>query len=104
MNLSGWVTQAEEQAEEGELPVVIHKRVGKASVAEHYVTMSGAAFTQLVELLDDTRPEFTKLDLRRLLEVIEPRMIDQLGGLLPEPAEEALDEQDASYEAGTEEE
>jgi hypothetical protein len=39
LDLSGWLDQACEQAPKGALPVVIHKRRGRASAGESYVTL-----------------------------------------------------------------
>lgn len=51
MDLAGWVDQAIEQA--GSLvPVVWHKRKGKADVAEHYVTMRTSDFMRIVVNID----------------------------------------------------
>jgi len=48
MDLAGWVDQATRQAPKGAIPVVVHHRAGRASVADGYVTMSGAAFLDLI--------------------------------------------------------
>ena len=49
-NLAGWVDETEtERLNDGAwLGVVWHKRTGKASAADGYVTMTGAQFTQLL--------------------------------------------------------
>lgn len=49
MDLAGWWTQAVEQADGG-IPVVVHKRVGKADPGDWWVTMD---LQTLVRLLDD---------------------------------------------------
>ena len=51
LGLAGWVDQAERQAPEGAIPVVVAHRLGKAGVAEAYVILSGAAFADLLESL-----------------------------------------------------
>ena len=48
IDLAGWWRQAEEQAGEG-LPVVIHKRVGKAQAEDWWVTMDVKTLIALVE-------------------------------------------------------
>lgn len=58
MTLAEWVDEAElEQANDNAwLGVVWHKRSGKASAAEGYVTMTGAQFTALLALALDIQP------------------------------------------------
>ena len=51
LNLAGWVDQAARNAPDGAIPVVIAHRLGKASVADAYVIMSGRAFAELLESL-----------------------------------------------------
>jgi hypothetical protein len=51
LNLAGWVDQAERQAPEGAIPVVVAHRLGKAGVAEAYVVLSGRSFADLLESL-----------------------------------------------------
>lgn len=51
LNLASWVDQAERQAPAGAIPVVVAHRLGKASVAEAYVILSGRAFAELLESL-----------------------------------------------------
>lgn len=50
LDLAGWVDRAEEQAKNGGrlAGVVWHKRRGKASPADWYVTMSGVSFLLLM--------------------------------------------------------
>lgn len=50
MNLAGWLDEAEaERANDGAgLAVVWHKRRGKTSAGDGYVTMTGATFVQLL--------------------------------------------------------
>jgi len=50
LDLAGWWRQAQEQAGE-KLPVVIHKRVGKAQVEEWWATMDLATLISLVQAL-----------------------------------------------------
>ncbi|WP_333744101.1 hypothetical protein [Streptomyces ardesiacus] len=49
-NLAGWVdeTEVERQNDGAWLGVVWHKRTGKGSAADGYVTMTGAQFTELL--------------------------------------------------------
>lgn len=49
-NLAGWIeeTEAERVNDGAWLGVVWHKRTGKASAADGYVTMTGAQFTALL--------------------------------------------------------
>ncbi|MEV0015394.1 hypothetical protein [Streptomyces tendae] len=49
-NLAGWVdeTETERQNDGAWLGVVWHKRTGKGSAADGYVTMTGAQFTELL--------------------------------------------------------
>lgn len=58
MALAEWVDEAElEQGHDGAwLGVVWHKRVGKASAADGYVTMTGAQFTALLARALDIEP------------------------------------------------
>jgi hypothetical protein len=49
--LSTWVDQANRQAPDGQIPVVIAHRLGKAKPQDCYVIMSGAAFADLLESL-----------------------------------------------------
>ena len=55
--LAAWVDRAAEQAENAKRPcgVVWHKRRGKGSPAEWYVTMSGAAFISIVETMKEAQ-------------------------------------------------
>lgn len=50
-DLAGWWAQAVEQAGEDYLPVVIHKRHGRADAQEQWVTMDVATFTRILNLL-----------------------------------------------------
>jgi hypothetical protein len=47
LELSGWLTQAQANAQ-GLPAVVWHKRRGKASAEDWYITMSGADFLRLI--------------------------------------------------------
>lgn len=49
MSLAEWVNQSVEQAPEGEVPVVIHKRKGKGKLVDHYVTMRVRDFIDILE-------------------------------------------------------
>lgn len=49
--LASWVDQAERQAPEGAIPIVVSHRLGKAGVAEAYVILSGRSFADLLESL-----------------------------------------------------
>jgi hypothetical protein len=57
-NLAGWVDEAElERVNDGAwLGVVWHKRVGHASAADGYVTMTGAMFLTLLGQALDVQP------------------------------------------------
>ena len=48
LDLSGWLDQACEQAPDGALPVVVHKRRGKSSAGESYVTLRLEDFRRLL--------------------------------------------------------
>jgi hypothetical protein len=50
MDLAGWVREAEREGEaaHADLAVVWHKRRGKASAEDAYVTMNGASFLALL--------------------------------------------------------
>lgn len=48
MELAAWVDQAVEQAPLGQVPVVIHKRRGKAHPGDQYVTLTLDDFLALV--------------------------------------------------------
>ena len=50
LNLAGWLDEAEKERvnDNAALAVVWHKRRGKASAGDGYVTMSGATFVQLL--------------------------------------------------------
>ena len=55
MTLAAWVDEAEREAK-NRLPrfgVVWHKRRGKASPGDWYVTMTGATFAALLEAMED---------------------------------------------------
>lgn len=52
MDLSGWLAQARNNAGD-KVPVVWHKKRGKSSPAEWYVTMDGQALVDLLDLLKD---------------------------------------------------
>ena len=54
-DLSGWWRQAQAQAGDGELPVVIHKRVGHAKAEDWWVCMDMHTLLELVERLGDGR-------------------------------------------------
>ena len=47
LELSGWLTQAAANAQ-GRVPVVWHKKRGKANAEDWYVTMTGADFLRLI--------------------------------------------------------
>jgi predicted alpha/beta hydrolase family esterase len=49
--LASWVDQAERNAPEGAIAVVVAHRLGKAGVAEAYVILSGRSFADLLESL-----------------------------------------------------
>lgn len=49
--LAAWVDQADRQAPDGHIPVVVAHRPGKGSPAEAYVIMSAASFADLLESL-----------------------------------------------------
>ncbi|MDX3039395.1 hypothetical protein PV383_19755 [Streptomyces caniscabiei] len=57
-NLAGWIAETEaERVNDGAwLGVVWHKRTGKASAADGYVTMTGAQFTALLARALDIQP------------------------------------------------
>lgn len=58
MQLAEWIDEADlERANDGAwLGVVWHKRRGRASAADGYVTMTGAQFTALLALALDVQP------------------------------------------------
>lgn len=58
LTLAEWVEEADlERANDGAwLGVVWHKRIGKASAADGYVTMTGAQFTALLARALDIQP------------------------------------------------
>lgn len=58
-NLAGWIeeTELERVNDNAWLGVVWHKRTGKASAADGYVTMTGAQFTALLARALDIQPE-----------------------------------------------
>lgn len=47
MSLAEWIDEALREAQDGETPVVWHKRRAKTSPADWYVTMTGKHFTEL---------------------------------------------------------
>lgn len=57
-NLAGWIEETElERVNDGAwLGVVWHKRTGKSSAADGYVTMTGAQFTALLARALDIQP------------------------------------------------
>jgi hypothetical protein len=57
-NLAGWIeeTELERVNDNAWLGVVWHKRTGKASAADGYVTMTGAQFTALLARAMDIQP------------------------------------------------
>ncbi|MFE2384456.1 PDDEXK family nuclease [Streptomyces misionensis] len=57
-NLAGWIdeTEVERNNDGAWLGVVWHKRTGKASAADGYVTMTGAQFTELLARALDIQP------------------------------------------------
>jgi hypothetical protein len=57
-NLAGWIeeTELERVNDNAWLGVVWHKRTGKASAADGYVTMTGAQFTALLARALDIQP------------------------------------------------
>lgn len=63
-NLAGWITETEvERVNDGAwLGVVWHKRTGKASAADGYVTMTGAQFVELLALAMDVQPRLPEGD------------------------------------------
>jgi hypothetical protein len=56
LDLPGWWRQAQEQAGDI-LPVVIHKRVGKARAEDWWATMDFQTLMDLVRVLSDVRKE-----------------------------------------------
>jgi hypothetical protein len=57
-NLAGWIeeTEVERVNDNAWLGVVWHKRTGKSSAADGYVTMTGAQFTALLARALDIQP------------------------------------------------
>ncbi|MFE2073669.1 hypothetical protein [Streptomyces misionensis] len=57
-NLAGWIdeTEVKRNNDGAWLGVVWHKRTGKASAADGYVTMTGAQFTELLARALDIQP------------------------------------------------
>jgi hypothetical protein len=51
LSLASWVDQAERQCPDGQIPVVVAHRLGKAKPESSYVILSGAAFAELLESL-----------------------------------------------------
>jgi len=49
MDLSGWLRQAQENAED-RIPIVWHKKRGKSSPKEWYVTMTGESLMRLLDV------------------------------------------------------
>ena len=58
LDLAGWIEEADlERANDGAwLGIVWHKRRGKASAADGYVTMTGAQFTALLAMAQGIEP------------------------------------------------
>lgn len=54
-DLAGWLRQADEQAGPDRLPVVIAKKPGTTSVADHYAIMTCRDFAALFVLLEADR-------------------------------------------------
>jgi len=55
MDLAGWLRQAEGNATEGKVPVVWHKRRGRANPNDWYVTMTGSALLALTARVAETK-------------------------------------------------
>lgn len=53
LDLSAWVAQANANAVEGKPGVVWHKKRGESSPASWYVTMDGAAFCELIGMMQN---------------------------------------------------
>lgn len=51
MELAGWVDESERECLRGELPVVWHKRRGRGSPGDWYVTMNGRALVPFLRAL-----------------------------------------------------
>lgn len=56
LDLPGWWRQAQEQAGEEKIPVIVHKRVGKARAEEWWATMDFQTLIDLVTLLQWEKP------------------------------------------------
>ncbi len=52
LQLAGWVDQAERNAADGAIPVVIAHRLGHTQPGRAYVVMSGDAFARLVKVVE----------------------------------------------------
>lgn len=50
-DFSGWLTQAQGNAPDGHVPVVIAHRRGRSTVEEGYVIMTGSAFSMLLDVI-----------------------------------------------------
>jgi hypothetical protein len=63
-NLAGWIeeTEVERVNDNAWLGVVWHKRTGKSSAADGYVTMTGAQFTALLARALDIQPTLPAAD------------------------------------------
>jgi hypothetical protein len=63
-NLAGWIeeTELERVNDKAWLGVVWHKRTGKSSAADGYVTMTGAQFTALLARALDIQPTLPVAD------------------------------------------
>lgn len=68
-DLAGWWGQAQANAD-GRIPVLVHKRKGKALPQDQWVTMTLEEFVRLAKLVDH-------LDLRRWREMLEPEKVPE---------------------------
>lgn len=74
-DLAGWIAEADlERTNDGAwLGVVWHKRRGKSSAADGYVTMTGAQFTELLARALDIEPTLPVEDTRPDREQVNAR-------------------------------
>jgi hypothetical protein len=63
MDLSGWLKEAEQEALNADAlyDAVWHKKIGKGSPGDWYVTMTGETFSTLLTVIELYGPRFPKL-------------------------------------------
>ena len=81
MNLSGWLAQAQGQCEEGDIPIVVHKKKGTTDMGKSYVTTDLESFIQLLKKLGNPEEVPTAKHFKSAITKLESALEDLKGQL-----------------------